>query len=152
MAQFDEAAGTREVIKAKLRENFDGRIVRKDLTKKIKEGANVPVYVLEFLLGQYCSSDDDEVIERGVQNVKKILADNFVRLDEAQKILSLLRSRGSYTIIDKVTVQLNIKKDCYEAEFSNLGLKAIPIEDAYPRLGDPEVPSGAFHQRLWLHH
>lgn len=140
MAQFDEAASTREVIKAKLRENFDGRIVRKDLTKKIKEGANVPVYVLEFLLGQYCSSDDDEVIERGVQNVKKILADNFVRLDEAQKILSLLRSRGSYTIIDKVTVQLNIKKDCYEAEFSNLGLKAIPIEDAYPRLGDPRFP------------
>ena len=110
MAQFDVAASTREVIKVKLRENFDGRIVRKDLTKKIKEGANVPVYVLEFLLGQYCSSDDDEVIERGVQNVKRILADNFVRPDEAQKILSLLRSRGSYTIIDKVTVQLNIKK------------------------------------------
>lgn len=136
MAQFDEAASTREVIKAKLRENFDGRIVRKDLTKKIKEGANVPVYVLEFLLGQYCSSDDDEVIEKGVQNVKKILADNFVRPDEAQKILSLLRSRGSYTIIDKVTVQLNIKKDCYEAEFSNLGLKAIPIEDEYPEKYD----------------
>ena len=136
MAQFDEAASTREVIKAKLRENFDGRIVRKDLTKKIKEGANVPVYVLEFLLGQYCSSDDDEVIERGVQNVKRILADNFVRPDEAQKILSLLRSRGSYTIIDKVTVQLNIKKDCYEAEFSNLGLKAIPIEDEYPEKYD----------------
>lgn len=136
MAQFDEAASTREVIKTKLRENFDGRIVRKDLTKKIKEGANVPVYVLEFLLGQYCSSDDDEVIERGVQNVKKILADNFVRPDEAQKILSLLRSRGSYTIIDKVTVQLNIKKDCYEAEFSNLGLKAIPIEDEYPEKYD----------------
>ena len=136
MAQFDEAASTREVIKVKLRENFDGRIVRKDLTKKIKEGANVPVYVLEFLLGQYCSSDDDEVIERGVQNVKRILADNFVRPDEAQKILSLLRSRGSYTIIDKVTVQLNIKKDCYEAEFSNLGLKAISIEDEYPEKYD----------------
>ncbi|MGN1369436.1 MAG: protease Lon-related BREX system protein BrxL [Aristaeellaceae bacterium] len=136
MAQFDEAASTREVIKAKLRENFDGRIVRKDLTKKIKEGANVPVYVLEFLLGQYCSSDDDEVIEKGVQNVKKILADNFVRPDEAQKILSLLRSRGSYTIIDKVTVQLNIKKDCYEAEFSNLGLKAILIGDEYPEKYD----------------
>ena len=82
----------------------------------------MPVYVLEFLLGQYCSSDDEEVIEKGVQNVKRILADNFVRPDEAQKILSLLRSRGSYTIIDKVTVQLNIKKDRYEAEFSNLGL------------------------------
>ena len=136
MSQFDEAASTREIIKAKLRENFDGRIVRKDLTKKIKEGANVPVYVLEFLLGQYCSSDDDAVIEKGVQTVKRILADNFVRPDEAQKILSLLRSRGSYTIIDKITVQLNIKKDCYEAEFSNLGLKAIPIADEYPEKYD----------------
>lgn len=136
MSQFDEAASTREIIKAKLRENFDGKIVRKDLTKKIKEGANVPVYVLEFLLGQYCSSDDDAVIEKGVQTVKRILADNFVRPDEAQKILSLLRSRGSYTIIDKITVQLNIKKDCYEAEFSNLGLKAIPIADEYPEKYD----------------
>ena len=136
MSQFDEAASTREIIKAKLRENFDGRIVRKDLTKKIKEGANVPVYVLEFLLGQYCSSDDEAVIEKGVQTVKRILADNFVRPDEAQKILSLLRSRGSYTIIDKITVQLNIKKDCYEAEFSNLGLKAIPIADEYPEKYD----------------
>lgn len=136
MSQFDEAASTREIIKAKLRENFDGKSVWKDLTKKIKEGANVPVYVLEFLLGQYCSSDDDAVIEKGVQTVKRILADNFVRPDEAQKILSLLRSRGSYTIIDKITVQLNIKKDCYEAEFSNLGLKAIPIADEYPEKYD----------------
>lgn len=123
---------TREVIKDKLRQNFDGKIVRKDLTKKIKEGANVPVYVLEFLLGQYCSSDDDAVIEEGVQRVKHILADNFVRPDEAQKILSLLRQKGSYTVIDKITVSLNIKKDCYESEFSNLGLKAIPISDEYP--------------------
>ena len=83
---------TREIIKEKLRQHFDGKIVRKDLTKKIKEGANVPVYVLEFLLGQYCSSDDDAVIEAGVKNVKRILADNFVRPDEAQKILSVLRS------------------------------------------------------------
>lgn len=132
MAQKDEAASTREAIKIKLREHFDGRIVRKDLTKKIKEGANVPVYVLEFLLGQYCSSDDDEDIEGGVQNVKRILADNFVRPDEAQKILSVLRQRGSYTVIDKITVGLNIKKDRYEAEFSNLGLKEIPISEEYP--------------------
>ncbi len=81
----------RDEIKEKLRQNFDGKIVRKDLTKKIKEGANVPVYVLEFLLGQYCSSDDEAIIEKGVQNVKRILADNFVRPDEAQKILSQLR-------------------------------------------------------------
>lgn len=127
---------TREIIKGKLRQYFDGKIVRKDLTKKIKEGANVPVYVLEFLLGQYCSSDDEEVIEKGVKNVKKILADNFVRPDEAQKILSTLRAKGNYTIIDKVTVSLNIRKDQQEAEFSNLGLSGIQIEDSYPEKYD----------------
>ena len=122
----------RAVIKSKLRQYFDGKIVRKDLTKKIKEGANVPVYVLEFLLGQYCSSDDPEIIEEGVESVKRILADNFVRPDEAQKILSVLRQRGSYTVIDKITVSLNTKRDFYEAEFSNLGLKNIPIDEEYP--------------------
>ena len=127
---------SREIIKDKLRQHFDGKIVRKDLTKKIKEGANVPVYVLEFLLGQYCSSDDDGIIEQGVQKVKRILADNFVRPDEAQKILSMLRQSGSHTVIDKITVQLNIKKDCYEAEFSNLGLKGIPVDESYPTMYD----------------
>lgn len=115
-----------------LRQTFEGRIVRKDLTKHIKEGANVPVYVLEFLLGQYCSSDDPSVIEKGVSNVKKILSDNYVRPDESQKILSLLRQRGAYTVIDRITVNLNIKKDTYEAEFSNLGIKNIPISEEYP--------------------
>ena len=132
MADFMETEDKRSVIKEKLRQQFDGKIVRKDLTKKIKEGANVPVYVLEFLLGQYCSSDDPEVVEDGVNNVKRILADNFVRPDEAQKILSILRQRGSYTVIDKITVCLNIKRDFYEAEFSNLGLKDIPIDEEYP--------------------
>lgn len=121
----------REIIKEKLRRNFDGKIVRKDLTKKIKEGANVPVYVLEFLLGQYCSSDDEEVIERGIENVKKILSDNYVRPDEAQKVLSKLRQRGSHTIIDMVTVDLNLRYDEYEASFSNLGLTGIPISEDY---------------------
>lgn len=133
---LEAGASSREIIKDKLRQNFDGKIVRKDLTKKIKEGANVPVYVLEFLLGQYCSSDDDKVIEQGVQNVKRILADNFVRPDEAQKVLSRLRSRGSHTIIDMVTVRLDIKKDCFFAEFSNLGLANIPITDEYPEKYD----------------
>ena len=96
MSEFEKTVDIREEIKQKLRAQFDGKIVRKDLTKKIKEGANVPVYVLEFLLGQYCSSDDDAIIERGVQHVKRILADNFVRPDEAQKILSQLRQKGSY--------------------------------------------------------
>jgi len=118
-------------INKKLRELFDGKIVRKDLTKKIREGANVPVYVLEYLLGQYCNSDDEEIIEQGMSNVKRILSDNFVRPDEAQKILSALRERGSYTVIDKLTVVVNIQADRYEAEFSNLAIKGIPIASEY---------------------
>ena len=132
MSEYIETVSTEDanaVIDSKLRKVFDGRIVRKDLTKKIKEGANVPVYVLEFLLVQYCSSDDEDVIVTGVANVKRILAENYVRPDEAQKILSVLRQRGSYTVIDKITVNLNIKTDSYEAEFSNLGIKAIPISE-----------------------
>lgn len=126
----------REVIKEKLRENFDGKIVRKDLTKKIKEGANVPVYVLEFLLGQYCSTDDEDLIEDGIENVKRILADNFVRPDEAQKVLSKLKQRGSHTVIDMVTVNLNLRYDEYEASFSNLGLGGIPISGVYAEMYD----------------
>lgn len=119
------------VLNRKLRQFFDGKIVRKDLTKSIKEGANVPVYVLEFLLGQYCSSDDPEIIEEGVKTVKKILSENFVRPDEAQKILSVLRERGSYTVIDRITAKLNIKEDRYEAEFSNLGVREILLAPSY---------------------
>ena len=136
MDEFDEKNDLRQELRIKLRQNYDGKIVRKDLTKKIKEGANVPVYVLEFLLGQYCSSDDEEIIQQGVENVKKILADNYVRPDEAQKILSLLRHNGSHTVIDMITVRLNIKTNQYEAEFSNLGLKAVPIADEYPEKYD----------------
>lgn len=136
MEALEMGGNTREIIKDKLRANFDGKIVRKDLTKKIKEGANVPVYVLEFLLGQYCSSDDEEVIEKGVQNVKRILADNFVRPDEAQKILSKLRSHGSHTVIDMITARLDMKRDTYVAEFSNLGVSHIPLADEYPEKYD----------------
>lgn len=136
MEQMTECESTRDEIKEKLRQHFDGKIVRKDLTKKIKEGANVPVYVLEFLLGQYCSSDDEDVIESGVQTVKRILADNFVRPDEAQKILSKLRQKGSHTVIDMITVHLDIKRNCFFASFSNLGLTNVPIEDEYPEKYD----------------
>ena len=130
------ATSSREELRVKLRESFEGKIVRKDLTKKIKEGANVPVYVLEFLLGQYCSSDEEEIIAAGVEKVKHILSDNFVRPDEAQKILSVLRARGSYTVIDKITVKLDLRKNQYFAEFSNLGLTTVPISDEYPEKHD----------------
>lgn len=133
---IETSESTSEIIKNKLRQHFNGKIVRKDLTKKIKEGANVPVYVLEFLLGQYCSSDDDDVIEQGVSRVKRILADNFVRPDEAQKILSKLRSSGSHTVIDMITVNLNMRDNIYEADFSNLGVRGVPIADEYPEKYD----------------
>ena len=121
-----------EEINTKLYKYFSGKIVRKDLTKKIKEGANVPVYVLEYLLGMYCSSTNNEDIEEGLKTVKKILAENYVRPDEAEKIKSKLRENASYTVIDKVTVKLNLRENRYEAEFSNLALKGIPISDVYP--------------------
>jgi ATP-dependent Lon protease len=81
-----------------LNEAFRGRVVRKDLTKKLKEGANVPVYVLEYLLGMYCASDDEDIVMEGLENVKRILAENYVRPDEAEKIKSLIRERSSYKI------------------------------------------------------
>ena len=84
---------TREELYRKLKENFDGKIVRKDLTKRIKEGANVPVYVLEFLLGQYCSNDDEDVVQDGVEQIKRILSENYVCPDESEKVLSKLRQR-----------------------------------------------------------
>lgn len=136
MDEFEASMDTREAIKEKLRQNFDGKIVRKDLTKKIKEGANVPTYVLEFLLGQYCSTDDDEIVQKGVETVKRILADNYVRPDESEKVLSRLRQRGAMTIIDQVTVELNLKYDYYEARFSNLGLGGVPISEEYPEKFD----------------
>ena len=136
MDEFEANMDTREAIKEKLRQNFDGKIVRKDLTKKIKEGANVPTYVLEFLLGQYCSTDDDEIVQKGVETVKRILADNYVRPDESEKVLSRLRQRGAMTIIDQVTVELNLKYDYYEARFSNLGLSGVPISEEYPEKFD----------------
>lgn len=120
-----------EELNSKLNNHFPGRVVRKDLTKKIKEGANVPIYVLEYLLGMYCATDDEESINDGVERVKNILAENFVRPDEAEKVKSKIKELGQYTIIDKLTVKLNERKDIYEAEFSNLGLKGVRISSHY---------------------
>lgn len=118
-------------LNEKLNQVFPGRVVRKDLTIKIKEGANVPVYVLEYLLGMYCATDDEDSIKEGVQRVKDILSENFVRPDEAEKVKSKIRESGQYTVIDKLTVTLNDKKDIYEAEYSNLGLKGVAIGTQY---------------------
>ncbi|WP_066638537.1 protease Lon-related BREX system protein BrxL [Desulfolucanica intricata] len=118
-------------LNEKLNKYFPGRVVRKDLTKKIKEGANVPVYVLEYLLGMYCATDDEDSINEGVERVKQILSNNFVRPDEAEKIKSKIRETGQYTVIDKISVKLNEKKDIYVSEFSNLGLKEVNIAPHY---------------------
>ena len=111
--------------------HFAGRVVRKDLTKLLKEGANVPVYVLEYLLGMYCAVEDEEVIQEGMKTVKNILAENYVRPDEAEKVKSKIKELGNYKIIDKVTVKLNEKKDIYEATLSNLKVKGVEISSSH---------------------
>lgn len=126
----------------KLNHVFAGRVVRKDLTKLIKEGANVPVYVLEYLLGMYAATDDEASIEEGMNRVKKILAENFVRPDEAEKIKSRIRELGQYSVIDKITVKLNPTLDRYEAEFSNLGLKNVPVPSTYVKEFDKLLVNG----------
>jgi len=113
-----------------LNEHFGGRVVRKDLTKLLKEGANVPVYVLEYLLGMYCASEDEEVIREGLETVKNILSENYVRPDEAEKVKSKIKELGNFKVIDKVTVRLNEKRDIYEAVLSNMGVKSVEISSA----------------------
>ena len=114
-----------------LNRHFAGKVVRKDLTKLVKEGANVPVYVLEYLLGTYCASSDESVIEDGMRTVKKVLSENYVRPDEAEKVKSVIRERGSLKVIDKVTVTLNEKRDVYEALLGNLGVKGVEVSSNY---------------------
>jgi len=112
----------------KINNLFGGKVVRKDLTNKIKGNASVPTYVLEYLLGQYCATDDEETIIEGVETVKNIITQHFVHRDEAQAIKSTIKEKGSHRIIDKLSVKLN---DRYEANFANLGLNKIPIADSY---------------------
>jgi len=107
---------------------FPGLVVRKDLVKTVKGNAIVPSYVLEYLLGQYCASNDEDTIETGIQTVKEILAKHYVHRNEAGLIRSTIREKGRHKVIDKVSVALNDKKDVYEAEFSNLGIKKILID------------------------
>src|SRR6516225_2712349 len=126
-----ENNGSNGALDDLLNRHFPGKVVRKDLTKLVKEGANVPVYVLEYLLGNYCASNDETVIEDGLRTVKKVLAENYVRPDEAEKVKSLLRERGSLKVIDKVTVTLNEKRDVYEALLGNLGVKGVEVNSSF---------------------
>ena len=113
----------------KINQHFAGKVVRKDLTKLVKGNAIVPTYVLEYLLGQYCATDDEPTIVQGVETVKSIIAEHFVHRDEAQVIKSKIRESKSHRIIDKVTVKLNDKRDIYETYFANLGLTKVVINE-----------------------
>ena len=116
-----------EDLNAGLNEYFPGKIVRKDLTKLVKEGANVPVFVLEYLLGSYCASPDEQAVADGLETVKRILTENFVRPDEAEKVKSLIREKGTFKVIDKITVELNERRDVYEAKLFGLGIKGVVV-------------------------
>ena len=116
-----------------LNTHFAGKVVRKDLTKLIKEGANVSVYLLEYLLGMYCARNYEAVIQNGSVNVTRILTENYVRADEAEKVKSKVRESGTHKVIDKVTVKLNEKRDVYEALLSNLWVKNAEISSSYVR-------------------
>lgn len=120
-------------INEMLCEHFAGKVVRKDLTNQVKEGANVPTYVLEYLLGMYCATDDEDSIRDGMERVKNILADNFVRPDEAEKIKAKIREAGTYTVIDKVEARLDPDHDNYKCVFSNLNIKNVIVDDSYIR-------------------
>ena len=113
----------------KINQYFPGKVVRKDLTKLVKGNAVVPTYVLEFLLGQYCATDDEDSIKAGIESVKKIIAKHYVHREEAELIKSTIRQKGNHRIIDRVSVSLNDKRDIQEASFTNLGLKKVPIGD-----------------------
>lgn len=120
-----------KALDIKANDVFAGKVVRKDLTNRIKGNASVPTYVLEYLLGQYCATDDSDTIEQGVETVKGIITQHFVHRDEAQAIKSTIREKGSHRIIDKVSVKLNDKADRYEATFANLGLSKVPLADQF---------------------
>lgn len=128
-------------LQQKVMNAFIGKVVRKDLAFLVKGGLPVPTYVLEYLLGQYCASDDEEVISEGLEKVKQVIKNNYVHRAEAESVKGIIRENGKHRIIDKVTVILNEKSDAYNATFSNLGLSGVPIGAEYVRK-NPKLLSG----------
>ena len=114
-------------LEAKIIEAFEGKVVRKDLAFEVKGGLPVPTYVLEYLLGQYCASNDEQIIREGVEKVKDIIRNNYINRAEAEEVKGKIRENGRFRIIDKISAVLNEKKDCYEAVFANLGLRGVPL-------------------------
>ena len=122
-----------DALDRKLLERFGGKIVRKDLTSLMKRGANVPAFVLEYLLGMYCSTDDEDAIQEGLGRIRKILTENYVRPDESERIKSKIRELGQFTIIDKVSARLDEYNDMYVAEFTNLNIEPFVMPPEYVR-------------------
>ena len=120
-----------DALDRKINEVFPGKVVRKDLTALLRRGANVPTFVLEYLLGMYCATDDETAIAEGVEKIRKILAENYVRPEESEKVKSLIRERGEYTVIDKVSAVLDEYKDMYVARFSNLEIEPFVLQSDY---------------------
>ena len=116
-----------DMLDQKIVDIFAGKVVRKDLTAQLKHSANVPTFVLEYLLGMYCATDDADSIQIGVEKIKRILSENYVRPDESEKIKSKIRETGEYTVIDKITVFLDEREDKYIAQFTNLKIHAFEI-------------------------
>lgn len=114
-------------LEAKIIEAFEGKVVRKDLAFEVKGGLPVPTYVLEYLLGQYCASNDEQIIRDGVEKVKEIIRNNYINRAEAEEVKGKIRENGKFRIIDKISAVLNERKDCYEAVFANLGLRGVPL-------------------------
>ena len=116
-------------LDSKLLDQFKGYVVRKDVVRSVKGGANVPVFVLEYLLANSCSTDDEEKIQEGIENVKRVLRDHYVNPDEATLVQVKIREQGTYKIIDKISVRLDPSKDKYWAELSNLAIRDANISE-----------------------
>jgi len=129
-------------LQEKILTHFEGKVVRKDLTSRVKGNAVVPAYVLEFLLGQYCAINDEEVIDNGIEKVKDVIKNNFVHRADSEFIKSTIREKGSFKIIDKISVNLNEKDDIYETAFSNLGIDHVPIADSIVRKHEKLLSGG----------
>src|SRR5690606_12895041 len=142
----EHALAVRDPLDIKVNEVFAGKVVRKDLVRKVKVGANVPVFVLEYLLGKYCASDDEQTIQLGLQAVEKTLRENYVRPDEANRAQSLVREKGSHRFIDKIKVKYHSSDDKYWAELTNFGHAYVHVPESYVTIYDRLLLGGIWAQ------
>ena len=151
--EFEAPEFEPDALDAKVQERFAGMAVRKDLTAKMKRGANVPTFVLEYLQGMYCATDDPEAIESGLERIRRILSQNYVRPDESEAIKARIHDMHKYTIIDKVSAKLDEYRNIYVASFANLSIDPVVMPDAYVRDYPKMLTSGMWcilQMEFWL--